>query len=258
MSAAQVLTDGFLRAAEMLALLLVTPVAASESPTLHVRLNGTVADVRVAQTVRNDGAAPINLAARLPEIDEHTDALRIHRRDRVFDLLHVDGCGNDLDEDEALHVSGHARLAPDEAIADALQLGPGETALIETVTTQPLDRIGRVYRLTIPPRAATTSRALLVDQPDAQFIVVIADRTARGTARLTLRPARGASEVIELGALSDEPIAYVIPLADRAALTALAAGAIEFEAHASNYVMWSTLPAHVRAGLSSDLVQSID
>ncbi|MGZ8994389.1 MAG: hypothetical protein ACXW16_10270, partial [Burkholderiaceae bacterium] len=111
MPALQGLIDGFLTAAELAALLFVAPVAATErsriqaAPTppaiertrdLHllsssfdVRLLGSLADVRVSQLFRNSSDETINLAGRLPAVDEHTDALRIHRSGRVVDLLQL-------------------------------------------------------------------------------------------------------------------------------------------------------------------------
>lgn len=276
MSALQVLIDGFLTAAELVALLFVSPVSAMEQPrtervssalaierardahllssSFDVRLLGSLADVRVSQTFRNSGAETINLAGRLPSVDEHTDALRIHRKGRIVDLLQLgSGCGGDQsDDDEELqaNTAGRVQLAVDEAIADALQLAPGETASIELIATQSLSRAGTTYRLALPVHAAVEPQALLVDQTDVRFLVVVPHRAARGTARLTLRPDRAAPETIELGVLSDPSIAYVVPLANRTALQALAAGAIELEIRTHNGIVWSTLPAHVRTDAS--------
>jgi hypothetical protein len=277
MSALQVLIDGFFTAAELVALLFVSPVSAMEQPrtelassaqaierardahllssSFDVRLLGSLADVRVSQHFRNSGAETINLAGRLPSVDEHTDALRIHRKGRIVDLLRLDsGCGSDeeSDENEELQAStfGRVQLAVDESIADALQLAPGETASIELIATQALSHAGATYRLALPTHATVEAQALLVDQTDVRFLVVVPHRAARGTARLTLRPDRAAPETIELGVLSEPSIAYVVPLANRAALQALAAGAIELETRTHDGIVWSTLPAHVRTDFS--------
>ena len=273
MSALQVLIDGFLTAAELVALLFVSPVSAMEQPRIEraasapvierardahllsssfdVRLLGSLADVRVSQHFRNNSAETINLAGRLPPVDEHTDALRIHRKGRIVDLLQLDsGCGGDDESDDSdelqANIAGHVQLAVDESIADALQLAPGETASIELIATQSLSRTGATYRLALPEHVAVEPQALLVDQTDVRFLVVVPHRAARGTARLTLRPDRAAPETIELGVLSETSIAYVVPLANRAALQALAAGAIELETRTPHGIVWSTLPAHVR------------
>ena len=96
MSALQVLIDGFLTAAELVALLFVSPVSAMDQPrtergpgapaierardthllssSFDVRLLGSLADVRVSQYYRNSGAEPINLAGRLPSVDEQAVA----------------------------------------------------------------------------------------------------------------------------------------------------------------------------------------
>jgi len=277
MSALQVLIDGFFTAAELVALLFVSPVSAMEQPrtelassaqaierardahllssSFDVRLLGSLADVRVSQQCRNSGAETINLAGRLPSVDEHTDALRIHLKGRIVDLLRLDsGCGSDeeSDENEELQAStfGRVQLAVDESIADALQLAPGETASIELIATQALSHAGATYRLALPTHATVEAQALLVDQTDVRFLVVVPHRAARGTARLTLRPDRAAPETIELGVLSEPSIAYVVPLANRAALQALAAGAIELETRTHDGIVWSTLPAHVRTDFS--------
>ena len=281
MSALQVLIDGFLTAAELVALLFVSPVSAMEqrrtertssppaierardahllSSSFDVRLLGSLADMRVSQHFRNSGAETINLAGRLPSVDEHTDALRIHRKGRSVDLLQLDsGCGGDdgSDDSEELQASsaGRVQLAVDESIADALQLAPGETASIELIATQLLSHSGATYRLALPQHVAVEAQALLVDQADVRFLVVVPHRAARGTARLTLRPDRAAPETIELGVLSEPSIAYVVPLANRAALQALAAGAIELETRTRDGIVWSTLPAHVRTDSSLALV----
>ena len=277
MSALQVLIDGFLTAAELVALLFVSPVSAMEPPRaerasstpaferlreLHlvstafdVRLLGLLADVRVSQEFRNDSAEMVNLAGRLPAVDEHTDALRVHRKGRAIDLLRLDaGCGGDEahadGEDLQAETTGHVQLAVDESIADALQLAPGETASIELIATQSLSRAGATYRLALPAHAAVESQALLVDQADVRFLVVVPHRATRGTARLTLRPNGAASETFELGMLSDASIAHIVPLANRAALQALAAGAIELEIRTNSGIVWSTLPTQVRTDSS--------
>lgn len=284
MSVLQVLIDGFITAAELFALLFVSTASATEPPhrpptvqvapspdrarALHllsssfdVRLLGSLADVRVSQQFRNDSGDTVNLAERLPTVDEHTDALRIHRSGRIVDLLGIDpGCGGDEENDEGetlqAHTAGHAQMSVDELIADALQLAPGETASIEWVATRALARTGASYRLVLPSHVVVEPQALLVDQPDARFLVVVPHRGARGTARLTLRPDRGATEIIELGQVSATPTAYVVPLADSAAVKALAGGAIELETRAEDGIVWSTLPTHLRPDASLALART--
>ena len=271
MPALQIAIDAFLTAAELVALLFVAPVSATEQPTLgraagapvyerapelhristvfDVRLLGSLADIRVSQEFRNTSAATINLSSYLPPVDENTDALRIHRRGRVVDLLQLGaGCGGD-GEDEELQadVSGHVQLAVDESIADALQLAPGETVSIELIATKALSRShGATFRLALPALAGVESQALLVDQSDTRFVVIVPHPASRGTARLTLRPNGAASETIELGELSEPSVAHIVPLASQAALRALASGAIELETRTQNRIIWSTLPTHVR------------
>ena len=283
MPALQGLIDGFLSTAEVAALLFLAPAAATEqspmepgsgapaiertrdahllSSSFDVRLLGSLADVRVNQLFRNNSAETINLAGRLPAVDEHTDALRIHRNGRIVDLLQLDsGCGgdDDSDEDAGLQASlaGHVRLAVDESIADALQLAPGATASIELIATHSLSRAGAVYRLALPDRAAVEAQALLVDQADVRFLVVVPPRATRGVVRLTLRPDQAASETIELGALNDSSTAYVVPLANHAALQALVTGAIELETRTTEGIVWSTLPPQLRTDATHAAVTS--
>ena len=272
MSALQVVIDGFFTAAELVALLFVAPASATEpvraerasnasafervrdahlmSSAFDVRLLGSLADVRLSQHFRNNGAETINLAGRLPAVDEHTDALRIHRNGRVIDLLQLGADFGGEEDDEALQadVAGRAQLAVDESIADALQLAPGEIGSIELIATHLLSpaQNGATYRLALPVHAAIESQAVLVDQSDVRFLVVVPHRAAGGTARLTLRPDGAASETIELGVVSTASAAYVIPLAGSSALQALAAGAIELETRTHEGIVWSTLPMHVR------------
>ena len=270
MSAWQLLSDSLMTAAELAALLFVAPVSAMEprtqrevsgagieqlralhvrSSSLDVRLLGSLADVRVTQHFRNDSAETVSLSSRLPTVDEHTDALRIHRKERVVDLLRLDaGCDGEDDDDNGGQsaATGRAQLAVDESIADALQLAPGDTASIESIATQLLTRAGAAYWLALPDQLSVETQALLVDQGDVRFLVVVPHRRSQGIARLTLRPNAGASETIELGTLGKPSIAYVIPLASHAALSALAAGAIELETRTHDGIVWSTLPVQLR------------
>lgn len=270
MTALQTLKEGLITAAELAALLFVAPAAATEaaaepaaavraqparlrglhriSTAFDVRLLGALADVRISQAVRNDGDSVLDLAALLPPLDEGTEALRIHRADGSIDLLDA-GCGDDVPD--APQPMGHAQLATDEAIADALRLAPGASAAIETISTQPLTRSGPHFRIALPATdAGLAPQALIVDQGEARFLVVVVHPGALGEARLTLRPARGVAESIELGAL-DERLragkdAFVIPL--RQAVDSLASGAIEFESRQRDHRMWATLPARLSKG----------
>lgn len=276
MPALQVAIDAFLTAAELVALLFVSPVSATERPGLvstasapayervrephlvstsfDVRLLGSLADIRLSREFRNISASTVYLSSYLPAVDEYTDALRIHRKGRAIDLLQLGAeCGGEIEGDDDLQadVGGNVRLAVDESIADALQLAPGETASIELIATQTLSwSLGSVYRLALPALAGVESQALLVDQGDTQFVVVVPHRLVSGTARLTLRPTGASSQSIELGTLGEAPSAHVIRLPSREALQALAAGAIEIETRAPDGVIWSTLPMQVRTDAS--------
>ena len=81
MSTQQVLIDGVLRAAELLALLVVLPAS-----TLEPRA-----------------------AAAAPPIETRAEPLRIHRLERIVDLMHVRECdGDQAGTDPVAVVRGHA------------------------------------------------------------------------------------------------------------------------------------------------------
>jgi hypothetical protein len=254
MTVLHLMIDGALAAAEMLVLLFVPAAGAAEPPasaaqaamerpvTLHrlstavdVRLLGSLADVRVAQRLRNDGSTTADLALHLPAVDEQVDSMRVVRAAHAVELLAGIDCGD-------APASGHARLSEDEAIADALQLEPGADALIEVVATHPLVRTEGAYRLALPLEVgADAPRAMLVDQGDSRFLLVVPHRRAP-RAMLVLRPAIGASRVLHLGAV-DPRLAVLVPLATRAQLDALADGAIELELDDGASTHWTTIVA---------------
>lgn len=250
MTVLNTMIDGALAAAEMLALLLVPPAyaadadarpAALERPVLlhrlstavDVRLLGSLADVRIAQHVRNDGLETIDLGPALPALDERADGLRVIRGEQAVELLAAGDCGD-------APATGHARLSTDEAIADALLLQPGADAVIELVLAQPLVRSGATYRVSLPLHVdADAPRALLVEQDDARFLVVVPHR--RGSAAtLVLRPEYGVAETVALDAV-DTDVAIVIPLADGAQSDDLAAGVVEIEIRGESATTWSTV-----------------
>ncbi|MEP6608512.1 MAG: hypothetical protein ABJA83_07505 [Burkholderiaceae bacterium] len=279
MPALQVMIDGFIAAAELVALLFTTPAwaaeasdaqrppmaASAESPLLptlvsswiDLQIDGPMVDVRVSQVLRNDSEVAINLAPNLSITDESTEVLRIYHRDRSINLLQG-ACGDDDPADDELQspTAGHAQLQFDELIADALQLSPGETVSIELVARQPITRTEKSYRLGLPKHAPTQPQAILIDQKNGAFLVVIPHPISGATALLTLRPfyasggaiGKGSAEPegIELGRSGAAPVAFIVPLADRAALEALEAGAIELETRLNDQVIWSTLPVQTR------------
>ncbi|MGB2818636.1 MAG: hypothetical protein WBC37_15590 [Burkholderiaceae bacterium] len=254
MTVLHLVIDGALAAAEMLAFLFVPAATAAElkaadtrapleqavqlhrlSTAVDVRLLGSLADVRVSHRFRNDGSATVDLGSRLPAVDEGADSLRIVRAEQAIDLLASGDCG-----DQPL--SGHARLSDDEAIADALQLAPGAGAVIEVVATHPLVRAEGAHRIVLPAVSAIDApRAMLVDQGDSRFLLIVPHRPA-SRSTLVLRPASGPSSVIDLGRV-DPRLAILVPLATRAQLDALADGAIELELDDGASTDWATLVA---------------
>ena len=124
-----------------------------------------------------------------------------------------------------------------------------------------IDRIGRhaaavARRHDIPARAARACGdrvAGAAGRPERQALS--GGRAAPCGARhraADASPDRGAPQTIELGVLSAPSVAYVIPLANRSALQALSAGAIELETRTPDGIMWSTLATHVRTDSSVD------
>jgi hypothetical protein len=254
--------DGALAAAEMLALLAVPPAVAApaapaptavtavtaEPATLHgpvllhrlsttvdIRLLGALADVRVAQHLRNDGARTIDLGARLPAVDEQVDALRVVRADGTVELLAAADCGE-------ASPGGYARLAPDEAIADALQLPPGAEAVVEVIAAQPLQRRAGIYRVALPVAIeADAPRATLIDEDGGAYLVVVPHLRATAAA-VTLRPTSGAARRIDVGPL-DPRTAALIPLLGRIELDEVAEGAVEVELAGGGTTYWTTVVA---------------
>lgn len=253
MTLLHLLADGALAAAQMLALLFVPPATAAPSAleqraalehpvglhrlstTVDVRLLGSLADVRVAQRLRNAGTATVDLGARLPAVDEHVDTLRVVRGERAVDLLGaVDGgCGTD---------AGHVRLSSDEAIADALQLPPGAEAVVEVVSAQPLQGRADVYRVALPVALdADAPRASLVEGDGRWFLMVVPHRRA-AAATVVLRPTSGDARWISIGAL-DPRHAVLIPLRGHIEMEDVAEGAVEIELADGPTSHWSTVVA---------------
>ncbi len=249
MTVLHTMLDGALAATEMLALLFVPPAYAAGtegvpatldrpmqlhrlSTAVDVRLLGALADVRVVQHLRNEGAEAADLGPALPAVDERVDGLRVIRGAASVDLLATADCGDQP-------ASGHARLSKDEAIADALQLPPGADAVVELVTAQPLVRDGATYRVSLPLHLeAEAPRGLLVEQDDSRFLVVLPHRGG-SAATLVLRPEYGTAETLTLGAI-DTDVAVVIPIADAAKFDDLAAGVVELEIRSGTATTWAT------------------
>jgi len=254
MTLLHLLADGALAAAQMLAFLFVTPAAAAEplgldepaglerpiqlhrlSTTLDVRLLGSLADVRVAQHLRNDGSTTADLGSRLPAVDEDVDSLRVIRSGHAVELLASGDCGDEP-------VTDHARLSNDEAIADALRLAPGAEAVIAVTTAQALVPTGGTFRIALPTTVdAEEPRAQLIDQGDAWFLLVVPHRRA-SSATLVLRPTSGDAETLQFGRV-DPRLALLIPLRSRAQLDDLAEGAIEVELNDADATYWTTVAA---------------
>ena len=266
MSALHLLRDGAALAAEFAALLFLTPIGAvaaepaqptasvardaeratpsSRLQALHVtnaalelRLLGLLADVRVMQTVRNDTAIRVDLGARLPAVTDSVDELAVIRDGRVTDLL--DGSGNACGEDDDPD-AGRAQGDADEARADALQLMPGQHAIVAIAATETLEPAGDAFRVALPATiAALGPQARVFDEAGGATLVVIPPEGASGIVTVTLRPASAPSRTVRLGRTAPG-IALVVPLQD-AERSAIATTIVELEIAAPNEVRWMTL-----------------
>jgi hypothetical protein len=243
------LADGALAAAELVALLFTAPAIAAQpadaarpialhrlSTAADVRLLGALADVRVVQRARNDGRRAIGVAPELLAATG-TDS-RVIDGDPTIELgASAGGC------DDALSID-RAQLTLDEAIADGLTLTPDAEATLEAIAAHALVPDGGAWRLALPAQLdGRRARALLVDQGDARFIVVVPHVAARA-ANLVLRPATGAVERYELG-WANAGTAIVVPLANRLRFDALAAGAIELTLIGDRETLWTTVIGEV-------------
>jgi len=252
MTLLQLLAEGSIAAAELVALLLVPPATAIEparpdgadalaqpvalhrlSTAVDVRLLGSLADVRVVQRLHNDGASTADLGPRLPVIDGTVDSLRVVRGGHAVELLPNGGCGDEPADD-------NAGVADDETIADALQLGAGQDAIVEAAASVPLMRGAGGYRVALPVVVERDEpQTAVVDQDDVQFLLVVPHRTA-ASATLVIRSVTGESEWLRLGAV-DPGSAVLIPLKSRAHLENIAEGAIELELVDGGWTYWTTL-----------------
>jgi hypothetical protein len=260
MSALQLLQEGAAHAARAVALLFTVPLAAqaaepaAAAPTVHavgivdrafeVRVLGLAADLRVVQALRNDGTAPLDLGARVAAASEAgaLDRLVVTRDGRTVDLLApTGGCGDDNAQ------PSRALADVDESIADVTQLAPGEAAEIETASAATLTPAGAAWRVALPPTVAPLAAHARFAFADGPTLVLVVPPLWSGEARLTLRPARGAARVVELGDINGAD-ALVVPLADDERATDLAAGAVELEVRHATGVAWMTLPLADTAG----------
>lgn len=283
MSVLHLIRDGVSTAAELAVLLFLTPIgdataepirstpaaqvmdtktrgnaAAPELRPLHLvdaafgmRLLGPLADVRVVQSLRNDGERAIDLGSQLPSAASDADSVSIRRDGRSLDLLAGSSCGGDDDPN-----AGHVRAGIDEVIADLMQLPPGQRATIEITATEALQPAGLAWRIDLPATVVPIeAQALVVHQPDGNYLVVVPPHGARGSATVTLRPADSPAKQWDLGP-AHSGAAYVIPIGDDRTLPGLAAGAAELELRSTHLVHWRTLPVSLRDGGHSTLARS--
>jgi len=284
MSALHLIRDGMSIAAQLAALLFITPIgvataaeiraptpavqaANASQPTvaaspnlrpLHlvdgafdVRLLGPLAGMRVLQSLRNDSAQTIDLGTQLPPIASDVDTVSVHRDGRSIELLAGSSCGGDDDPN-----AGHAHAELDEIIADLMQLPPGQRATIEITATERLQPAGRAWRVELPATVVPVrAQALVVRQPESNYVVIVPPYDALGSATLTLRSTDSPSQQWTLGP-THPGLAYVIPVGDDQALRGLLAGAAELELRSAYAVHWTTLPIFPRDGRQPTLARS--
>jgi len=200
----------------------------------------------VMQTVRNDTAVRVDLGARLPAVTDSVDELAVIRNGRVTDLLDgpISACGVDGDPD-----AGRAQGDADEARADALQLMPGQHAIVAIAATETLEPAGDAFRFALPATiAALGPQARVFDEAGGATLVVIPPEGASGSVTVTLRPASASSRTVRLGR-TVSGTALVVPLND-AERSAIATMIVELEIAAPNEVSWMTLVATSQAPIA--------
>jgi hypothetical protein len=250
MSALQLLQEGAAHAARAVALLFTVPLAAQAAEpapreltvvdrAFEVRVLGLTADLRVVQALRNDGATPLDLGARVAAASEAgaLDRLALTRDGRTVDLLAPDGGCGDVDEPAA----SRALTDLDESIADVMQLAPGDAAEVETAAATTLERAGAAWRTALPPTLAPLAAHARFAFADGPTLVVVAPAPWSGEARLTLRPVGGPARVVELGPIAAAE-AIVVPLTTAERPADVAAGAVELEVRHAAGTAWMTLP----------------
>jgi hypothetical protein len=252
MSVLNVLKESFITAAEMVALVLVAPAFGAESTAasrvdisdsrIELVVRNSRAEVRLAQRIINTSASMLDLATRLPAIDDSIESLRVLRGARAIELAHPGAdCDGGLGQRDE---SSHARVAIDEAIADALSLAPGESAWIEIATSRPLPQGAQITRVHTRGIASLAAQSLLVNDGEQWLLLVVPGADARGTAQVRLRPRTGPAQRFDLGVIDARGTLFVIALAQVDA-EALTAGAVEFESASAEGSVWATLPLRV-------------
>lgn len=286
MTALNLLRDGLSTAAQLAALLFVAPIAtaaAAESRALppaatieraeaparaaatplrplhlvegavEMRLLGLLADLRVVQTVQNEGARPVDLGAHLRAAGDSVDSISVVRDRHAVDVLAVGDCSG---EDEP-H-GGHARAEVDERIAELMQLPPGQRATIAITATETLQPAGPAWRVALPATAAPIrAQALLVSEPQGHYVLVVPPADLFGSVTVTLRPRAAPSQRLQFGTV-DAGTAFVIPVGSAQALAGLLAGAIELEIHGQDAVHWTTLPVAPRGADAATFARVTD
>jgi hypothetical protein len=209
MNVLDVMREGSLAAAELLALLLVTPVSAADRPAVE-----SPAYERPLQLHRLAAAGDTEVLGALAQA-------RVTQQ----------GTGDSASLPSMR--AGHVQLTEDEAVADAALIG---------ALSAPDSLRSRAMRVKLPPGAGRSEpRALLVDRNSQQFVAVVPHRTV-AAATLVLRPAAGAAEMLDLGPL-DPQVAVLVPLATHEQLDALDDGVIELEFDIDGGTVWTTLAA---------------
>ena len=123
------------------------------------------------------------------------------------------------------------------AAADVRLLGsPADVRAAQVVRDDPRGR-----ELLLVRTEADATRAMLLEEDDGPFLLIVPHRAARrGT--LVLRPSSGDTETLHLGAI-DPRHAVLVPLQGRAHLDRLADGAVELELADDRGTQWITLIA---------------
>jgi hypothetical protein len=223
-------------------LVALQPAAAAGPGELHlldsaidIQLLGSLAGVRIVQTVRNAGPVTLDLGRHLPAIDEQVDRLTVTRDGRSIDLVSGDeaGCG-----DDDAH-AGHVLAAFDEWTADVLGMAAGSDARVEVEAVLPVEGQSPVLRLALPPTVVPLeAQAGWIDTPHGRRLLVVLPADAHGNATLTLRPADRPALRLAVGPVDGLPTALLLAPGAGAAVEL---NAVELEIARPDRVVWTTL-----------------
>lgn len=150
-------------------------------------------------------------------------------------------CGSDAEDDDGKD-NAHAVLNLDEVLADLQRRPAGRSTTVGAVDpTQPTQE-GIIVQLAwsaIP--IESDAHAFFVVDGAVRYLAIVPPPGMHGEGTLTVRPRRGAAEVVALGRIDGGGKAILIPRPPREAADDLAIEAIELESRSTDAVSWATV-----------------